>query len=81
MMLILCSECGHRLRAEVGGIGAFGMLDSFDARAGSDTNGEQITRCPGCGLWLYHGFGTGPGDAAQPGQKEVISYAFGAGRG
>ena len=52
MMLILCSECGHRLRAEVGGIGAFGMLDSFDARAGSDTNGEQITRCPGCGLWL-----------------------------
>ncbi len=67
MIVILCSECGHRLRAEVGGIGAFGVLDFFDARAGSDTNGEQITRCPGCGLWLYYAFGIEPSDVAQPG--------------
>jgi hypothetical protein len=64
-MLILCSECGHRLRAEAGSIGAFGMLDFFDARTASDTFGERVARCPGCDLWLYYGLGIEPSDLAQ----------------
>ena len=57
-MLILCSECGYRLRAQASSIGAFDMLDFFDDRTDSDTFGEQVTRCPGCHLWLYYGLGT-----------------------
>jgi hypothetical protein len=57
-VLILCSECGHRLRAQPGSIGAFGILDFFDDKTDSDTRGEQVTRCPGCDLWLYYGLGT-----------------------
>jgi hypothetical protein len=49
-MLISCSECGHQLRAEAGSIDAFGVLDLFDDRPGSDTSSEQVTRCPGSGL-------------------------------
>ena len=48
-------------------MGTFGVLDFFDAKAGSDTNGEQVARCPGCGLWLYYAFGIEPSDLAQPG--------------
>ncbi len=33
LMLILCSECGHRLRAGMGSVGAFGMVEFFDDRA------------------------------------------------
>jgi len=66
-MLILCSECGHRLRAEAGSIGAFGMLEFFDDKTKSGTFGERVVRCPGCGLWLYYGFGVEPSDLpAQP---------------
>jgi hypothetical protein len=67
-MLILCGECGHRLRAEAGGIGAFGMLDFFDDGAASETFGKRVVRCPGCDLWLYYGLGVEPSDLpAQPG--------------
>jgi hypothetical protein len=61
-MIVLCSECGHRLRAEAGSIGAFGMLDFFGDGTGSDTFGERVTRCPGCDLWLYYGLGVAPSD-------------------
>jgi hypothetical protein len=64
-MMTLCSECGHRLRAESGTIGAFGMVDFFDESPDSDTFGEQVARCPGCGLWLYYGFGVEPSDVTQ----------------
>ena len=51
LMLILCSECGHRLRAGMGSVGAFGMVEFFDDRAQSDTQGKQVMHCPGwvCG--------------------------------
>lgn len=67
MMLILCSECGHRLRAGMGSVGAFGIVEFFDDRAQSDTQGKQVMHCPGCGLWFYYGFGIELSDAAQPG--------------
>jgi len=65
-MMILCSECGHRLRAEAGGIGAFGMVDFFDDRTGSHTFGEQVARCPGCDQWLYYAPEVEPSDLEQP---------------
>jgi len=68
-MFIVCAECGHPLRAEAGSIGAFGMLDFFDDRTGSDTYAQQVTRCPGCGLWLYYGFGIELSEAANAGRK------------
>ena len=69
-MILMCSECGHRLRAEAGSVGAFGMLDFFDEAEKSDTFGEQVTRCPGCDLWLYYGLGVQPSDLmAQPDRK------------
>jgi len=43
------------------------MVDFFEDRPGSDAAGKQVTRCPGCGLWLYYGFGIEPSDVAQPG--------------
>lgn len=66
-MLILCSERGRQLRADNGGRGAFGLVDFFDGRPGSDTHGKQVTRRPGCGPWLYYGFGIEPDEVAQPG--------------
>ena len=66
-MLMLCSECGHRLRAGMGSVAAFGMVELFDDRAETDTQGKQVMRCPGCGLWFYYGFGTELSDAAQSG--------------
>ena len=47
-------------------IGTFGMVAFFDDRTGSDTFGERVTRCPGCDLWLYYGFGVEPSDLAHP---------------
>jgi hypothetical protein len=41
------------------------MVDFFDDGPGSDTFGERVARWPGCGLWLYYGFGVEPGDVAQ----------------
>ncbi len=64
-MLILCSECGHRLLTEVGSIGVFGTVNYFDDKAGSDTYAERVSRCPGCGLWLYYGADIEPGEVAQ----------------
>lgn len=64
-MLILCSECGHRLRAEVGSIEAFGMVNIFDDKEGSVTYAERVSRCPGCGFWLYHDPSVKPGEVAQ----------------
>jgi hypothetical protein len=44
------------------------MLDFFDDKTDSDTRGEQVTRCSGCGLWLYYGLGTTqPSNTAQGG--------------
>ena len=65
-MMILCSECGHQLRAETGSIGAFGMVDFFDDRTGSHTFGEQVARCPGCDQWLYYTPEVEPSDLVQP---------------
>lgn len=66
-MLILCSECGNRLRADTGCIGVFGKFEFFDDTAGSDTYGKQVTRCPGCGLSLYYGSGIEQSDIVHPG--------------
>jgi len=33
LTLILCYECGHRLRAGMGRVGAFGIGEFFDDRA------------------------------------------------
>jgi len=60
---MVCSECGHPLRAEAGGLGPFGVLDFFDDRMGNDTYARQVTRCPGCDFWLYYGFGIEPREA------------------
>jgi hypothetical protein len=51
LMLILCSECGHRLRAGMGSVGAFSMVEFFDDRAQSDTQSKQVMHYPGwvCG--------------------------------
>ncbi len=57
-MLTPCPECDHRLRTEVGSIGAFRMVIFFDDE-GSDTYAEQVERCPECSLWL-HGLGINP---------------------
>jgi hypothetical protein len=64
-MLVLCSECGYRLRAETGSIGAFGVFDFFDDRMGSDTYAQQVLHCPGCELWLYYDFGIETSQAAK----------------
>jgi hypothetical protein len=37
----------------VGSLGAFRMLMYFDDEEDSDTYAEQVTTCPGCGLWLH----------------------------
>jgi hypothetical protein len=68
-MLTVCSECGYPLRAEAGSLGAFDVFDFFDDRRGSDTYTQQITRCPGCDLWLYYGFGFEPREASNAGRK------------
>ena len=52
-MLIPCPECGHKLWSEVGSLGAFRMVMFSDDEGESDTYAEQVTRCPGCRLWLY----------------------------
>jgi hypothetical protein len=43
------------------------MVEFFDDRVASDTQGKQGMCCPGCGLWFYYGFGIELSDAAQPG--------------
>ena len=68
-MLVLCSQCGYRLRAEVGSIGVFGMWDFFNDITGSDTSTVQVERCPGCGLWLYYGISVESGEAASAGSE------------
>ncbi len=68
-MLMVCSECGCPLRAEEGSLGAFGVFDFFDDRTGSDTYAQQVTRCPGCDLWLYYGFGLEPSEATNAGSE------------
>ncbi len=45
-------ECGQRLRAGAGSVGAFG---------------ERVVRCPGCDVWLYYGLGIESSDQAHPG--------------
>jgi hypothetical protein len=52
-MVTPCPECGHKLWSEVGNLGAFRMVMFSDDEEESDTYTEQVTRCPGCGLWLY----------------------------
>jgi hypothetical protein len=39
----------------VGSIGALSIVNFFDAKDGSNTYAERVSRCPGCGLWLYYG--------------------------
>ena len=68
-MLMVCSECGHPLRAEAGSIGAFSVFDFFDDRTGSHTYAQQVTRCPECDLWLYYGFGLEPSEATNAGSE------------
>ncbi len=68
-MLIPCSECGHPLRAEAGSLGAFDVFDFFDDQTGSDTYARRVTRCPGCDLWLYYGFGLEPSEATNAGSE------------
>ena len=68
-MLMVCSECGCPLRAEESSLGAFGVFDFFDDRTGSDTYAQQVTRCPGCDLWLYYGFGLEPSEATNAGSE------------
>ena len=68
-MLVLCSECGYRLRAEPGSIGAFGAFDFFDDGVGSDTCDEQVLRCPGCDLWLYYSVGIETSEAENAGSE------------
>lgn len=67
MMLILRSECGHRPRAEAGGIGAFGVVEFIAGRTKSNNCGERVRRWFGCDLWLYYGFGIEPSDVAEAG--------------
>lgn len=66
---MVCSECGCPLQAEESSLGAFGVLAFFDDRTGSDTYAQQVTRCPGCDLWLYYGFGLEPSEATNAGSE------------
>jgi hypothetical protein len=68
-MFVLCSECGYRLRAKPGSIGAFGAGEFFDDRVGSATYGEQVLRCPGCDLWLYYSVGIETSEAINAGSE------------
>jgi hypothetical protein len=47
----------------VGSLGAFRMVMFFDDEEDSDTYAEQVTNCPGCGLWL-HALAIKPSDVA-----------------
>jgi len=68
-MLMVCSECGHLLRAEAGSLGAFGAFDFFDDRTGSDTYAQQVARCPGYDLWLYYVSCLEPNEATNAGSE------------
>ena len=53
-------ECGHDIRCALRSLGAsLASLAFFDGRALSETHGEQVACCPGCGNRLAVAFFSG----------------------
>ena len=51
------------------------MIGFFDDKVGSGTYAEQVSRCPGCGLWLHYDPDVGVGEVARRRAKIEIQDA------